>query len=78
MYTTYSSGFDAACEALETIADLPAFPTFCPAKVMIESSLIAPIQRIPRYSLLIEVLEAVAIQLTNLGSMEEHANYTPR
>ena len=55
MYTTYSNGYKAACDALEVIASLPWFPTYCPAKVLIESLLIAPVQRIPRYTLLIEV-----------------------
>jgi len=53
MYTQYSNGYDTATKSLEIAAPQPWFIKFCPAKVLIESLLIMPIQRIPRYSLLL-------------------------
>eukprot|EP01124_Arcella_intermedia_P031606 TRINITY_DN7181_c0_g1_i1.p1 TRINITY_DN7181_c0_g1~~TRINITY_DN7181_c0_g1_i1.p1 ORF type:complete len:1288 (+),score=388.27 TRINITY_DN7181_c0_g1_i1:29-3865(+) len=56
MYTQYSNSYDSAKKALETAALEPWFVRFCRAKVLIESLLINPIQRIPRYALLLEDL----------------------
>uniref|UniRef100_A0A6B2LAP2 DH domain-containing protein n=1 Tax=Arcella intermedia TaxID=1963864 RepID=A0A6B2LAP2_9EUKA len=53
MYTVYSNGYDTAMKNLEIVATQPWFFKFCPAKVIIESILIMPIQRIPRYMLLL-------------------------
>ena len=43
-------------KALELAALQPWFLQFCNAKVLIESLLIMPVQRIPRYTLLLEDL----------------------
>eukprot|EP01127_Copromyxa_protea_P018500 TRINITY_DN5841_c0_g1_i2.p1 TRINITY_DN5841_c0_g1~~TRINITY_DN5841_c0_g1_i2.p1 ORF type:complete len:692 (+),score=104.80 TRINITY_DN5841_c0_g1_i2:21-2096(+) len=56
LYTMYSSGFGDASAALETIATQSWFPNYCEAKVHIESLLIKPVQRLPRYSMLLEDL----------------------
>jgi hypothetical protein len=53
MYTQYSNGYDVAMKSLDIIATQSWFPRFCQVKVLIESLLIMPIQRIPRYNLLL-------------------------
>eukprot|EP01127_Copromyxa_protea_P017722 TRINITY_DN5448_c1_g1_i1.p1 TRINITY_DN5448_c1_g1~~TRINITY_DN5448_c1_g1_i1.p1 ORF type:complete len:964 (+),score=165.14 TRINITY_DN5448_c1_g1_i1:42-2933(+) len=55
-YVEYTNGYGRVMNALDRIATQPWFSTFCEAKVQLESILICPIQRMPRYKLLLEDL----------------------
>jgi len=56
LYGTYSKGYDSAIEALNKVADTQWFNAHTDGKLKVESVLITPVQRIPRYTLLLEDL----------------------
>lgn len=64
MYTAYSNIYDSAISKVHEVATQEWFVKLCPAVVLLESLLISPVQRIPRYTLL----------LTDLynNTMEDH------
>lgn len=69
MYTTYSNNYDTAIQVLSRISHEPFFATEpAMSNRAIESILITPIQRIPRYSLLLSDL------LKN--TKEDHVDYS--
>lgn len=75
----YSSGFAEASAALETIAVQSWFPNFCEAKVHIESLLIKPVQRLPRYSMLLEVSGDLSVDfLFSPGLVEKYTAFSSR
>lgn len=53
MYTTYSNTYDSAVETLERISKLQSFIQICEKKSNVENLIITPVQRIPRYTLLL-------------------------
>jgi hypothetical protein len=56
IYSTYSNQYDASLEVLEKIAKYQWFVGICEKKSNVENLIITPIQRIPRYSLLLSDL----------------------
>lgn len=57
MYTIYGNNYDTAMDALDDAWEKGTWlKTYVEKKVTIESLLITPIQRLPRYQLLIEDL----------------------
>lgn len=53
LYTTYSHNYEKALEVLERVHLEPWFVKYCGSRNVIEGLLITPIQRIPRYMLLL-------------------------
>lgn len=56
LYTVYSQTFQGQSDALILVSTQPWFPHICEAKVYIETELIKPVQRLPRYALLLDDL----------------------
>jgi hypothetical protein len=56
LYTTYSKNYESAIQSLEAIQEEEWFIKQCENKLFVEKLIITPIQRIPRYSLLLEDL----------------------
>eukprot|EP01125_Pyxidicula_operculata_P005434 TRINITY_DN1931_c0_g1_i3.p1 TRINITY_DN1931_c0_g1~~TRINITY_DN1931_c0_g1_i3.p1 ORF type:complete len:789 (+),score=201.46 TRINITY_DN1931_c0_g1_i3:526-2892(+) len=56
MYAIYGSNYDNAMDYLDEVEEKEWFKKIVPKKVTLESLLITPIQRIPRYELLLEDL----------------------
>ncbi|PJF37858.1 MAG: hypothetical protein CUN55_19945, partial [Phototrophicales bacterium] len=56
MYTSYGNKYDTIMEILERVCLEPWFLKYCKAKIEIENMLITPIQRLPRYVLLLKDL----------------------
>jgi hypothetical protein len=56
LYTDYSNSYDPALKGIESVSKEPWFAQYAAQRLELESYLITPIQRIPRYSLLLDAL----------------------
>tara|TARA_B110000977_G_C10821815_1_gene394534 strand:+ start:61 stop:612 length:552 start_codon:yes stop_codon:yes gene_type:complete len=81
MYSTYMNGFARAMDSLEGLIVNKKFAAFCDQRggsSRLSSLMIKPVQRIPRYRLLLEELRKQSMKERVAAASDPEATLTPR